>query len=76
MAEDRSVNDLKVGESGYVKRFKELDCACKLLTLGLLPKSKVTMVRKSPMGDAYYLKLNSHQIAVRRSEAHSIILES
>lgn len=75
MEESRSVNDLKKGESGYVKSFKNLDCACKLLTLGLLPKSKVTMIRKSPMGDAYYLKLNNHQIAVRQSEAYSIILE-
>ena len=75
MKSSRSVNDLNKGESGYVKSFNNLDCACKLLTLGLLPKSKITLVRKSPLGDAYYLKLDSHQIAVRLSEANSIILE-
>jgi len=71
----RSVSDLEYGQSGYIKSFKNLDFACKLLTLGLLPKSKVTMVRKSPLGDAYFLKLNNHQIAVRASEAMSILLE-
>ena len=75
MPQKRTVYNLKKGESGFVESFENMDFACKLLTLGLLPKSKVTLMRKSPMGDALYLKLNNHQIAVRVSEAKSIILE-
>lgn len=71
----RSVLDLKVGEMGYVKSFDNLDCGCKLLTLGLLPKSKVTLVRKSPLGDALYLQLDGHKIAIRNMEGSAILIE-
>jgi len=73
--EKRSVLDLAVGETGYVKSFDDLDCACKLLTLGLLPKSRITLVRKSPLGDALYLQLDGHKIAIRKTEGLSILLE-
>ncbi|MFT6334212.1 MAG: Fe2+ transport system protein FeoA [Saprospiraceae bacterium] len=71
----KSVLDLKVGEVGYVKSFDNLDCACKLLTLGLLPKSRVTVVRKSPLGDALYLQLDGHKIAIRNNEGAAILIE-
>lgn len=71
----KSVLDLKIGEVGYVKSFDNLDCACKLLTLGLLPKSKVTVVRKSPLGDALYLQLDGHKIAIRNNEGAAILIE-
>ncbi|MFT4535731.1 MAG: Fe2+ transport system protein FeoA [Saprospiraceae bacterium] len=70
----KSVLDLKVGEVGYVKSFDNLDCACKLLTLGLLPKSRVTVVRKSPLGDALYLQLDGHKIAIRKTEGAAILI--
>ncbi len=75
MRNKKSVLDLKIGEIGYVKSFDNLDCACKLLTLGLLPKSKVTVVRKSPLGDALYLQLDGHKIAIRNNEGAAIIIE-
>lgn len=70
----KSVLDLKIGEVGYVKSFDNLDCACKLLTLGLLPKSRVTVVRKSPLGDALYLQLDGHKIAIRKNEGAAILI--
>ncbi|MDF1697083.1 MAG: FeoA family protein [Saprospiraceae bacterium] len=73
--EGKSVFDLEVGEIGYVKTFNNLDCACKLLTLGILPKSKVKVVRKSPFGDAIYLQLDGHKIAIRNSEGKAILIE-
>lgn len=71
----RTALDLAVGEVGYVKSFDNLDCACKLLTLGLLPKSRITLVRKSPLGDALYLQLDGHKIAIRNQEGVAILLE-
>jgi len=71
----RSVLDLNIGEVGYVKSFGNLHCACKFLTLGLLPKSSIRVVRKSPLGDALYLQLESHKIAIRKAEGEAILLE-
>lgn len=66
---------MKIGETGFVKSFDNLDCACKLLTLGILPESRVTLVRKSPFNDALYLQLDGQKIAIRNSEGLAILIE-
>ena len=71
----RTVLDLAIGEVGLVKSFDNLDCACKLLTLGILPKSKIVVIRRSPLGDALYLQLNGNKIALRNNEGAAILIE-
>ena len=66
---------LRPGETGTIMLLDEGTYTCKLLNLGLLPKSRVTMIRRSPFGGAYYVKLERHQLAVREDEAGSIIIE-
>ena len=72
---NRSVLDLEIGESGIVKSFDDLRYASKLMTMGILPKSYVKVVRKSPFGDALYLQLDKQKIAIRNSEGRAILLE-
>jgi len=71
----RTIIDLKKGETAIVKQFDNESLSCKLLTMGVLPDAKITLVRKAPFGGAYYLKLNGLNIAVRRNEAASIIIK-
>lgn len=71
----KSLADLKPGESAFISEVNENTYTCKLLNLGLLPRTKVTLVRKAPFGGAYYIKLGSHQLAVRIDEAASITIE-
>ena len=71
----KTVLDLKVGESGIVKSFNNLDYASKLLTMGILPNSKITVIRKSPFGDALYLQLDGQKLAIRNAEGLAIQLE-
>ncbi len=72
---DISLSSLKIGEVAYIKDCIDNKFACKLLTLGLLPKTQVSIVRKAPLGGALYVKLNGHQIAIRKKEAEAIIVE-
>ena len=71
----KSVLDLKVGETGIVSSFNDPKHASKFLTMGILPHSKITIVRKSPLGDALYLQLDGQKIAIRKSEGSAILLE-
>lgn len=71
----KTVLDLKVGEFGIVRSFDDMDCASKLMTMGILPSSKITLVRKSPLADALYIQLDGHKIAIRNSEGLAILLE-
>ena len=70
----RTILDLNRGESAKVVKFVDESLSCKLLTMGILPDAKITLVRKAPFGGAYYLKLNGHNLAVRENEAASIII--
>jgi ferrous iron transport protein A len=67
--------DLSLGQSATIAVVNETNLTCKILNLGLLPGTRVKMVRKSPFGGAYYIKLGSHQLAVREEEAASIFIE-
>ncbi len=71
----KTILDLKIGESAKVEKFANDNLSCKLLTMGILPDTKITLVRKAPFGGAYYLKLNGNNIAVRENEAASIIIK-
>ena len=70
----RSVADLKKGESAVISSFSSNDMAAKLHTLGLKPNEIVEMVRLSPLGQSLYLKINGQFIALRKEEANSIII--
>ena len=71
----QTLASLKPGESAFVTLLDEGSYTSKLLNLGILPKTKVTMVRKSPFGGAFYIKLERHQLAMRTEEAETIYIE-
>lgn len=55
--------------------FSNSELACKLTSMGVLPGARVEMVRLSPFGSAYYVKVDGVRLALRREEAESILLE-
>jgi ferrous iron transport protein A len=71
----KTILDLKKGEVGIIKQFSDFDATCKLLTMGLVPNARVTVVRKSPFGGALYIKLENHMIGMRKIEAASVEIE-
>jgi len=71
----RTLLDLEIGQEGIVKDFKEASLACKLLTIGIVPDTKISLVRRAPFGGAVCLRLGQTFVAVRDSEAKAIILQ-
>ena len=72
---NRTVLDLKIGEEAVVRDFHEASVACKLLTVGIVPQSRISMIRKAPFGGAVCLKLGETFIAVRNREARAILVD-
>jgi len=70
-----TLNQLQLGEQGIIDTFSDEQAGCKLMTMGILPGSKVKIVRKSPLGGAIYLKMNHQQFAIRNKEAECIMLK-
>lgn len=71
----KTVLDLTIGEEAVIKDFKEESVACTLLTIGLVPHTRISLIRKAPFGGAVCLKLGQTFVAVRNSEAQAIIIE-
>jgi len=71
----RTLLDLEIGQEGIVKDFEEASLACKLLTIGIVPDTKISLVRRAPFGGAVCLRLGQTFVAVRDSEAKAIILQ-
>lgn len=65
---------LKVGSKGHVSHFTDNCMACKLLSMGILPGTQIEIVRAAPFGGGCYIKADNLLIALRKSEACSIMI--
>jgi len=59
---------------GVVSHFTNDDIGGKLMAMGLLPGSRVALVRRAPFGGVWYVKADNLYIALRKEEASSVVL--
>lgn len=71
------LSDLKQGERGTVQMMNGLsnEVRKKLMVMGLLPSTEVTLIRRAPMGDPLQVEVRGVSIAVRESIASAIEVE-
>ncbi|MCG3730446.1 ferrous iron transport protein A [Vibrio cincinnatiensis] len=71
------LSELKAGESGLIIALNELsiDIRKKLMVMGLLPNTQVTLIRRAPMGDPLQIEVRGVSIAVRESIASAVEVE-
>ena len=71
----RTLDQLATGDRAVVQR---VGCAprvgCRLMEMGLLPGTRVEMVRRAPFGDPLEIRLRGYLLSLRRSEASGIAL--
>ncbi len=76
-AQPRSLGDLSVGESAIVRH---VGCArataVRLMEMGLLPGTRVTLLRVAPLGDPLELVIGGYALSIRRAEARSVMIEA
>lgn len=70
----RTLPELKSHEIALAITFTDPALACKLTSMGVLPGVQIEMVRKSPFGDAYYVKVDGVRLALRNEEAATILM--
>jgi Fe2+ transport system protein FeoA len=70
------LSDLAIGQSALIGK---LHCARpmarRLLEMGLLPGTRVTLVRIAPLGDPLELRLRGYALSIRRADAQAIDLQ-
>lgn len=69
-----SLAELKENEEGTLMRFNDEQLAVKLMAMGVLPGSRLRMIRKNNSGKTLYVRVDQMHLAIRKSEAECIVL--
>jgi ferrous iron transport protein A len=71
------LSELKAGESGLITALNELsiDVRKKIMVMGILPNTLVTLIRRAPMGDPLQIEVRGVSMAVRESIAAAVEVE-
>ena len=71
-----TINDLSVGHSAQIARIDLLSPhAPRLLEIGFVPGTEITLLARAPLGEPLLLQLRRHTLMLRKSEAQSVLLE-
>lgn len=74
--EPRTLAGLRVGASGVVRRVAGPRAVTRrLLEMGLVPGTTVTLRRVAPLGDPIELRVRDYALSIRRADAAGIELE-
>lgn len=68
---------LAIGATGRVVALpKGIPAMTRLRELGLLPGTKIQLIRKAPLGDPLEISIRGSLLSLRKSEAEQIEIES
>lgn len=72
------LSQLQQGQKGTITGFSQLsnDVRKRLMIMGLLPETIVTLIRRAPMGDPLQVEVRGVSIAVRVTIADQINVEA
>ena len=71
-----TLENLQVGKTAVIKTVGgEGELRCRLLDMGLIPKTKVTMMKVAPMGDPMEIRLRGYELTLRKEDAGKIEIE-
>ena len=72
-----SIAEMKPGQTGRVRQIEGKGAIRqRLLDMGILPDVTLVMQRKAPTGDPVWIKVAGFEMALRRSEAYMVAVES
>jgi Fe2+ transport system protein FeoA len=72
-AQFRTIATLPLGVEAVVRRVRTArPIARRLLELGLVPGTRISITRVAPLGDPLELRLRNYSLSIRRSEAAAI----
>lgn len=67
-----TLKEAKTGMSLKVLKIGNTDLKERLMTMGLIPGTNITVLRSAPLGDPIAIGLRSYNLALRRQDAEHI----
>ncbi|HMU45094.1 MAG TPA: FeoA family protein [Chitinophagaceae bacterium] len=69
------LSDLKPGQGGIIKEFKNNDIFLKLMEMGCVPGESICLEQIAPMGDPISVSVAGYRLSLRLNEAENIFVE-
>lgn len=71
-----TLDKLKIGSSGVITAVGgDGSLRCRLLDMGLTPRTRVTLQKVAPMGDPIEIRVRGYELTLRIEEAEKIEVE-
>lgn len=71
-----TLNELKTGRSAVIRAVGgQGELRLRFLDMGLIPGTKVTLMKVAPMGDPIEIRLRGYELTLRMDEANWIEVE-
>ena len=71
-----TLNELKIGETAAITAVGgDGALRCRLLDMGLTPRTRVTMQKIAPMGDPVEIRVRGYELTLRVEDARKIELK-
>ena len=68
-----TLNELPVGKAAVITKVGGAGALrCRLLDMGLIPKTKIVITKVAPMGDPIELRLRGYTLTIRIEDAKNI----
>ena len=68
-----TLDELKIGGSAVITAVGgENALRCRLLDMGLIPKTKVTLQKTAPLGDPIQIRVRGYELTLRLEDARNI----
>ena len=68
-----TLNELNIGDSAVIKTVGgEGALRCRLLDMGLTPRTAVTLQKVAPMGDPLEIRVRGYELTLRAEDAKKI----
>ena len=68
-----TLHELKTGSSGIITAVGgDGPLRCRLLDMGLIPRTRVTLQKVAPMGDPIEIRVRGYELTLRVEEAQKI----
>ena len=71
-----TLNELKIGAAAVITAVGgDGALRCRLLDMGIIPKTRVTLQKVAPMGDPIEIRVRGYELTLRVEEAERIEVE-
>ena len=67
-----TLKDSKTGMTLKIQQIGDSELKERLMTMGLTPGTKVTVLRSAPLGDPIAIGVRSYNLALRRADAAKV----